>query len=210
MSSSAALDQLDTLDDRLDALLPFLTSLLARNVTDTATSLPVADKARLYVLVTYVLESLLFSYAKLNSLPTTHVMTELSRVRQYVAKIKAAAAPTTGPTQQLDTRAAGRFIKAALAGNEEYDREKREREEREKVKAAEKLAAIEAGMKEEREVGGRDTGGKKKLKGKRKDREEGEEKETKKKVKRSREEKEARREKRKEKRRETKAKSKSS
>lgn len=60
MSSSAALDQLDTLDDRLDALLPFLTPLLARNIADTATSLPVADKARLYVLVTYVLESLLF------------------------------------------------------------------------------------------------------------------------------------------------------
>jgi exosome complex protein LRP1 len=128
-------------------------------------------------------------------------MTELSRVRQYVAKIKSAAAATTGPllpTQQLDTQAAGRFIKAALAGNEEYDREKREREQREKAKAAEKLAAIEAGMKKEREVEGGDAGEKKKLKGKRKGREEvGEEKETKKKVKRSREDKQTRREKRK-------------
>jgi len=75
-------------------------------------------------------------------------MRELTRVRQYVNKIKSAA-PAVQPIV-LDKAAANRFIKAALAGNDQYDTERAEREARERAGAEAKLAAL--GPREEEEI----------------------------------------------------------
>lgn len=56
-------------------------------------------------------------------------------------KIKSAT-PAPAP-MKLDQAAAGRFIKAALAGNDEYDAERAAREEASKTAALEKLKALD-------------------------------------------------------------------
>jgi exosome complex protein LRP1 len=67
------LDQLEDIDELLDALTEKLQPLIKTPVHDHANKLPVADKARLYVLTTYALQSLLFcsSPAPLPSTPTS-------------------------------------------------------------------------------------------------------------------------------------------
>jgi exosome complex protein LRP1 len=199
--SDAAFDQLDVVDDRIDELSAALAPLLEKSVAEHATTLPVADKARLYVLTTYAVESLLFcafplpsrsqtstlmfatpAYLRLQALPTKDhpVMRELTRVRQYVAKIKGAE-PAVPPAMSLDKAAANRFIAAALVGNDKFDEERAERAMRERTGAEMKLRALEEGTKSKKEE---EVDGEAK-------------KEKKKKVKRSKEEKEARREERK-------------
>ena len=51
---------LDLLDDNIDDLEEALHPLLSRNLSHKVGNLPLLDKARLYVLVTYAIESLLF------------------------------------------------------------------------------------------------------------------------------------------------------
>lgn len=51
--------ELDHLDDELDSLEAALQPIL-HNVSDVATKLPLLDKAKLYVLMTYAIESMLF------------------------------------------------------------------------------------------------------------------------------------------------------
>lgn len=51
--------QLDRLDDELDTLEEALQPILG-NISDVASKLPLLDKAKLYVLATYSIESLLF------------------------------------------------------------------------------------------------------------------------------------------------------
>ncbi|EON66218.1 hypothetical protein W97_05611 [Coniosporium apollinis CBS 100218] len=133
-----------SIDDLQDSLAPLLTTPLSQ----TASKLPLLDKAKLHVLTTYAIESLLFSYLSLNGVNAkTHpIFTEIMRVKQYNEKIKLAEA---GPaainrTQTLDKSAAQRFIKSGLAGNERFDRERAERQAREKEVAREKLEALEA------------------------------------------------------------------
>ena len=58
--SDLAFSQLDTVDDRVDDLTTVLAPILEKTIADHAQKLPVADKARLYVLTTYAIESLLF------------------------------------------------------------------------------------------------------------------------------------------------------
>ncbi|CCX34758.1 Similar to Nuclear nucleic acid-binding protein C1D; acc. no. Q5XJ97 [Pyronema omphalodes CBS 100304] len=137
------LDQLEDIDELLDALTKKLQPLIKTPVHDHANKLPVADKARLYVLTTYALQSLLFSYLRLQGVSTKDhpVMREITRVKQYMDKIKSAT-PAPAP-MKLDQAAAGRFIKAALAGNDEYDAERAAREEASKTAALEKLKALD-------------------------------------------------------------------
>lgn len=116
MSTSALHPQLTELNDNLEDLEELLQPITTtRTIANTATSLPVADKARLYVLTTYALESLLFSYLRLAGAEVKDhpIRQELSRVRNYVQKIKEAQeAPPPG--MALDKDAAKRFINAAL------------------------------------------------------------------------------------------------
>jgi exosome complex protein LRP1 len=120
------------------------------------------------------------------------VMRELTRVRQYVAKIKEAE-PAAPPALSLDKAAAGRFIAAALAGNDKYDEERAATIARERAGAEAKLKALDE--KRKRGEGSEES---EKVTKKSKKEETGEEevKKKKKKTKRSKEEKEARREER--------------
>ncbi|KAA8914654.1 putative exosome-associated protein [Sphaerosporella brunnea] len=215
--SDQAFDQLDSVDDRLDELSVALEPLLSKSIGEHATTLPVADKARLYVLTTYAIESLLFSYLRLTGQPIKDhaIMRELTRVKQYVAKVKSAEPAAAAPAMSLDKAAAGRFIAAALAGNDKYDEERAATIAREKAGAEAKLKALEEKRRMEgREDDGNDSSGKanrekKKVEAKEEEVEaEAEGKKKKKVVKRSREEKEARR-KRKEKRKDIRKKQKS-
>ena len=51
---------IDLLDDNIDDLEEALLPLLSKHLSNKAGNLPLLDKARLYVLVTYAIESLLF------------------------------------------------------------------------------------------------------------------------------------------------------
>jgi exosome complex protein LRP1 len=60
MDSTKVLSLLETLDDEVDDLEESLAPLLKTALSESASKLPLLDKAKLYVLVTYAIESLLF------------------------------------------------------------------------------------------------------------------------------------------------------
>jgi exosome complex protein LRP1 len=98
------------------------------------------------------------------------VFKELTRVRQYFAKIKEAESGGVKPRENLNLnkQAAGRFIKHALvrtraalfidvltfyqAGNDKYDAERAERELKEKLLAKRKLQSLETNMRKKAKV----------------------------------------------------------
>ena len=137
------IDDLGTQITQLEAALAPLTS----SFTQTASRLPLLEKAKLNVLTTYAVESLLFSYIRLNGQDAKEhpVFEELTRVKQYFGKIKAAEERASGadqPTTKLDKAAAGRFIKHGLSGNDKYDRERAEKLAEEKQRAQAKADEI--------------------------------------------------------------------
>ena len=60
MDSSKVLSLLEQLDDEIDDLEESLEPLLKRALSETSSKLPLLDKAKLFVLVTYAIESMLF------------------------------------------------------------------------------------------------------------------------------------------------------
>lgn len=129
---------LDGLDGDLDRLEEALKPLMA-DMAEVASKLPLLDKAKLYVLATYSIETALFSALRLNGTDAKEhpVFTELARVRQYYQKIKKAEDPPEQRTQGVNTQAAIRFIKADLAGdNKEVDTKLKEQLAKERAKAA--------------------------------------------------------------------------
>lgn len=54
------MDLLEQLDDEVDDLEEALAPILEAGLADTASKLPLLDKAKLYVLITYAVESMLF------------------------------------------------------------------------------------------------------------------------------------------------------
>lgn len=129
---------LDGLDGDLDRLEEALKPLMA-DMAEVASKLPLLDKAKLYVLATYSIETALFSALRLNGTDAKEhpVFTELARVRQYYEKIKKAEDPPEQRTQGVNTQAAIRFIKADLAGdNKEVDTKLKEQLAKERAKAA--------------------------------------------------------------------------
>ncbi|KAF3909657.1 hypothetical protein AA313_de0207656 [Arthrobotrys entomopaga] len=163
---------LDDFEDATDLIEGNLKPLLEQTLPKHASMLPLLDKAKLYILTTYALESLLFSYLSTSSTDLTNhpIMKELTRVRQYFQKIrdieskdsekaKAETTTTAAPTSQhhhLDTRdslvldkaAAGRFISAALQGNDKYDIERAENIRLQKERAKEKFEELGEGAKD--------------------------------------------------------------
>ncbi|KAL6713564.1 hypothetical protein ACLMJK_009029 [Lecanora helva] len=123
MESVDLVPLLEQLDDDIDDIEEALSPLLQNTLSATAGKLPLLDKANLYVIVTYALESILFSYLRLNGIPAKEhpVFRELSRVKQYFEKLRKVEKPGTAPTTKLDKAAAGRFIKHALAGNQKLE-----------------------------------------------------------------------------------------
>ncbi|KAK7552304.1 Sas10/Utp3/C1D family-domain-containing protein [Phyllosticta citricarpa] len=145
---------IEDLEDNIDDLEETLEPLLKDALSANASKLPLLDKAKLYVLVTYAIESILFSHLSLNGVKAKEhaVFTELTRVRQYFQKIKEIESGPAKPTQRLDVPAANRFISAGLAGNDKYDQERALQQAKEKAIAqlkAEQLGkkrkAVEAG-----------------------------------------------------------------
>ncbi|OBT64529.1 hypothetical protein VE03_05339 [Pseudogymnoascus sp. 23342-1-I1] len=140
------LSLLEQLDDEIDDLEDSLAPVLETGISDTASKLPLLDKAKLYVLVTYAVESILFSYLRLNGVKAREhpVFLELTRVKQYFDKLKEAENPT--PKQSgltLDKNAAGRFIRAGLSGNSKLDLERAEQLARERVRTHIKFNSAE-------------------------------------------------------------------
>ncbi|CAG8096359.1 unnamed protein product [Penicillium salamii] len=135
---------LDQLDDNVDDLEEVLQPVLASGLLKSSNKLPVMDKAKLHVLVTYALESLIFSYLKLHGVDAKQhsVFRELTRVKQYFDKIKALETEPEERPMTLDKGAASRFIKHGLAGNDKYDLERAEKQAKERARAEMKAAAL--------------------------------------------------------------------
>ncbi|KAL5358203.1 Sas10/Utp3/C1D family-domain-containing protein [Aspergillus floccosus] len=135
---------LEQLDDNVDDVEELLGPILKSSLTETSKKLPVLDKAKFHVLVTYALESLIFSYLRLHGVNAKEhpVFRELTRVKQYFEKIKALETEPEQRTMKLDKEAAGRFIKHGLAGNDKLDMQRREQEAKEKPRAQMKASLL--------------------------------------------------------------------
>ena len=127
---TAAIEQLD---DDLDDLEAALAPLIKTALSDTAGKLPLLDRAKLYALATYMIESVLFcwfnpfhrrwvvlmftAFVRLNgSNAKDHpVFRELARVKQYFEKIKDIEfGGRKRENMTLDKPAVGRMLKHAL------------------------------------------------------------------------------------------------
>ncbi|KZZ90610.1 exosome-associated family protein [Ascosphaera apis ARSEF 7405] len=137
---------IEELEDEVDNVEDILEPLMKKALELTTQNMPVLDKAKLHVTVTYAIWSLLFCYLKLHGTNVKEhpIFRELTRVRQYFEKLEQAEKKPTEeqPTTKLDKEAANRFIKHGLAGNEKYDFERKEREAKEKAMAAVKAAML--------------------------------------------------------------------
>ena len=141
MDSSDVKELVEDMSGSIDDLEASLAPLLNATLSSSTSKLPLLDKAKLYVLATYAIDSVLFSYLRLNgqNVKDHPVVQEIMRVRSYFNKIKEVEA---GPVQRnttLDKDAAARFIKHGLAGNDKYDQARQDRK------------AIEAGAKRKAE-----------------------------------------------------------
>ncbi|KAJ4416062.1 hypothetical protein N0V82_006985 [Gnomoniopsis sp. IMI 355080] len=140
--------QLSQLDGDIDKMEETMKPLIA-NLAEIAAKLPLLDKAKLYVLAVYTIETLLFNALRLQGIDAkTHpIFTELTRVKQYFAKIKTAEEPPATRSNTLDTQAAIRFIKADLADNQDINTKLKEQLAKERAKAAFKAAREAKGKK---------------------------------------------------------------
>ncbi|KAK6086118.1 exosome-associated family protein [Seiridium cupressi] len=138
--------QLERLDGEIDDLEEVLESLLG-SLPEVASKLPLLDKSKLYVLVAYALESMIFSSLRLNGVNAKEhpIFKELARVRQYFEKIKNIENPPPKPDQSLNKEAAIRFIRADLADNKEVNTKLSEMIAKERAKAA--IQAAQLGSK---------------------------------------------------------------
>jgi exosome complex protein LRP1 len=142
MDSSDVKELVEDMTVSIDDLEASLAPLLNATLSSSTSKLPLLDKAKLYVLATYAIDSVLFSYLRLNgqNVKDHPVVQEIMRVRSYFNKIKEVEA---GPVQRnatLDKDAAARFIKHGLSGNDKYDQA---RQDRKAVEASAKRKAEE-------------------------------------------------------------------
>jgi exosome complex protein LRP1 len=132
-------DLVEDLEVNIDELTSILAPLLSTQLSTTASSLPLLDKSKLYVLAAYSIESLLYSsLAASGANAKEHaIFAELARLKGYFGKIKRIEEHTANPTPKtkLDVGAAARFIKHGLAGNDKYDLERAERMAKERARA---------------------------------------------------------------------------
>ncbi|KAB8236809.1 Sas10/Utp3/C1D family-domain-containing protein [Aspergillus alliaceus] len=144
MDATDLLPLLEQLDDHIDDLDEALCPVLNSAVAATSKKLPVLDKAKFHVLITYALESLIFSYLRLHGVNAKEhpVFRELTRVKQYFDKIKALETEPEQRTLTLDKQAASRFIKHGLAGNDKIDLERKEQQAKEKARAQLKASLL--------------------------------------------------------------------
>jgi exosome complex protein LRP1 len=142
-------DLVEDLEVNIDELSTVLAPLLDAQLSTTASSLPLLDKAKLYVLAAYSIESLLYSTLQASGVNAKEhaIFKELARLKGYFGKIKSIeertiTAPAAAPKSKLDVGAAARFIKHGLAGNDKYDLERAERMAKERARAQLKARQI--------------------------------------------------------------------
>lgn len=132
-------DLVEDLEVNIDELTETLAPLLNTQLSTTASSLPLLDKAKLYVLAAYSIESLLYSTLQASGINAKEhaIFKELARLKGYFGKIKEAEERVNAPAPKakLDVGAAARFIKHGLAGNDKYDLERAERMAKERARA---------------------------------------------------------------------------
>jgi exosome complex protein LRP1 len=141
------IDDLSTSLNHVDSILTRLTSP-PESLIKYAQTLPLLDRAKLLTTTVYALESLLLNALKLSGTDVKQhqINTELQRLKQYFEKIKLAENPDAVKRPEgkgVDKAAVGRFVKAGLAGNERWDRERAAQIERERAGAADKLKQSE-------------------------------------------------------------------
>ncbi|MDI1486972.1 MAG: hypothetical protein OHK93_006234 [Ramalina farinacea] len=141
MEGSNLVPLIEALDNDIDDLEEALSPLLKASWSEYGSKLPVLDKAQLYILITYAIESMIFSYLRLNGVNAKEhpIFRELTRVKQYFSKVNSAESSGSKRNAQLDKAAAGRFIKHGLAGNDKFDMKEAERLRQAKATAAAKV-----------------------------------------------------------------------
>lgn len=124
METADILPLVEDLSTNISDLEQALAPLLNTTLSTSTSKLPLLDKAKLYVLATYAIESLLFSAIRLNGVDAkAHpIFQELARVKEYFGKIEKAEGQGSRRGTTLDKDAASRFIRHGLAGNERLDR----------------------------------------------------------------------------------------
>ncbi|KAI2786661.1 hypothetical protein POX_g09049 [Penicillium oxalicum] len=144
MDTADLLPLLEQLDDGVDDLEDALQPLLGGSLNKMSKNMPILDKAKIHVLTTYAIETLLFNYLRLRGVDAKQhpVWREITRVRQYFDKMKELEAEPEQRTMVLDKQAAGRFIKHGLAGNNKIDLERAEKEAKERARAQVKAALL--------------------------------------------------------------------
>ncbi|KAG7291691.1 hypothetical protein NEMBOFW57_001710 [Staphylotrichum longicolle] len=152
MDVSDITPQLDQLEEQLNKAQEVLEPLLG-DIGDISGKLPLLDKAKLYVLVSYTIESLLFSALRLNGVETKNhaIFTELTRVKQYMDKIQKLENPPAERENAVNTEGDNKDIKAKLTELIAKEREKAAAKAAEKKRPAEdstaENSAVEAGEK---------------------------------------------------------------
>jgi exosome complex protein LRP1 len=104
-------DLVEDLEVNIDELSAILSPLLNAQLSTTASSLPLLDKAKLYVLAAYSIESLLYSSLQASGVNAKEhaIFRELARLKGYFAKIKSVEErPIAAPKAKLDVGAAAR------------------------------------------------------------------------------------------------------
>ncbi|KAL8811210.1 MAG: hypothetical protein Q9223_007580 [Gallowayella weberi] len=134
MDATGLTNLLEILDDDIDELEESLAPLIKDELVESASRLPLLDKAQLYILVTYAIESILFSYLRLNGVDAKEhaIFRELARVRQYFEKVE--HVETLGSKREnlsLDKAAAGRIIKHTLGGIKQHHSKANDQQQRE-------------------------------------------------------------------------------
>lgn len=145
MDSTDLLPLAEDLGGSIEDLEESLGPLLRTALSNTSSKLPLLDKAKLYVLATYAIESVLFSALRLNGVDAKKhpVFLELSRVKEYFDKIKIAESGPPKRPAALDKDAAARFVRQGLSGNDRYDRERAERTTKEQTAAKRRADELE-------------------------------------------------------------------
>ncbi|OZJ02464.1 hypothetical protein BZG36_04101 [Bifiguratus adelaidae] len=126
VGTEAPFGVVEALDERLDAVREQLKSLLKRPLTETVPKLSHVDRSKLFVMLSYTINTLVFVYLKSQGQdPKTHpVVRELERVRDYIEKIKTATGKKAKPSMTVNQAASKRTISAALAANRIQDKGK--------------------------------------------------------------------------------------
>ncbi|KAL5604801.1 hypothetical protein BROUX41_001859 [Berkeleyomyces rouxiae] len=147
MSVRDVTKDLNKLDKQLDALDEALKPLLRALNDSAAANMPLLDRAKLFTLANYALETLIFAGLRVEGADALNhpvYKTELMRVKQYFAKIEAVEKPPADAAQQtqaqqpsvrLNTEAATRIIKHGLSDDASIQVKLAEQVAKEKAKA---------------------------------------------------------------------------